>query len=248
MISANIKTIWQRELKYYFSTPMGYIFLVIFLFAIGYVTFEPGRGNFFLARQADLSAFFNYIPWPFLFLIPAVAMRIWAEERKNGTIELLLTMPITLLEAVFGKFVAAFSFLIISLLGTFPMIITVFYLGSPDFFVIVNGYFSAILLAGTMLSVATFFSAISKNQVVSFILGAVVCYLFLMAGSPPILQFLSGIFPRYFIDVFESLSLLNHYESMIKGVINFGDVFYFLAMIIGWNMATILLLKNKKAQ
>ena len=208
MINKATKVIVKRELKSYFATPLGYVFVIIFLFAIGYVTFEPGRGSFFVMGVAELSSFFRYIPWLYLFLIPAISMRLWADERKTGTIELLLTMPVTVREAVIAKFLAAWIFSTFALLCTFPMVLTVIYLGKPDLSVIFLGYFGSILLAGGMLSIGSFFSALTKNNVVSFILSVVVVYLFLMAGSPPALDFLSSIFPKYVLELVESLSFL----------------------------------------
>ena len=247
MISLATKCIAKREFKAYFASPLGYVFLIIFLFSIGYVTFEPGRGSFFLMKQADLSSFFKYIPWLFLFLIPAVSMRLLAEERKSGSIELLLTMPITEWQAVLGKFLAAWLFIICALIGTFPLIFTVIYLGSPDLGVVFLGYLGSALLAGTFLGIGIFFSAISKNQVISFILSVVFCYILLMAGSPPILGFVSNFLPNFFVEMFESLSLMNHFESMGRGVIRFGDVMFFGLMIVGWIYGTVLLITEKKS-
>ncbi len=246
MISSATKTIFKKELKSYFNTPLGYIFLVIFLFALGYSTFEPGRGGFFQLRQADLSSFFKYIPWLFIFLIPAVTMRLWAEEKKSGTIELLLTLPVTVKDAVLGKFLAAWAFLGIALLCTFPMVFTVSYLGNPDYGVIFLGYLGAFLLAGSFLAIGNFFSALTKNQVVSFILSIVFCYLFFMAGSPPTLEFLSSLAPTYFVNLFESLSVLNHFNSISSGVIAIGDVWFYATLIVGWIFGSIVLLTDKK--
>ncbi|MBT3981535.1 MAG: ABC transporter permease subunit [Bacteriovoracaceae bacterium] len=247
MMHHTTKAIIKRELKSYFTTPLGYVFTVIFLFAIGYVTFEPGRGSFFVMRQADLSSFFRYIPWLFIFLIPSTAMRLWAEERKSGTIEFLLTLPVTVPQAVLGKFIAAWIFIALALLGTMPIVFTVAYLGKPDYGVIFLGYFASLLLAGSFLAVGTFFSAITKNQVVSFILSVVFCYIFLMAGSPPILETLSTLFPKYMVSLFEELSILNHFESMGRGVVRLSDLWFFGAMIVGWVYASMSLLDYKKA-
>lgn len=247
MMSSITYSIFKKELKSYLSTPLGYVFLTIFLFAIGYVTFEPGRGSFFLLRQADLSSFFRYIPWLFIFLIPAITMRSWAEERKSGTIELLLTLPVTVKQAVMAKFLASWVFVGLALFCTFPMVFTVIYLGSPDLSVIFLGYFGAFLLAGAYIAIGIFFSALTKNQVISFILSVVACYLLLMAGSPPILEFLSHIFPAYFVHLFESLSLLNHFESLGRGVLHLGDLWFYLIMIGSWLMGSIAFLKENQA-
>jgi len=161
MITNITKSIIKRELKSYFSTPIGYVFVIIFLFSIGYVTFEPGRGSFFLMRQADMSSFFRYIPWLFVFLIPAVSMGIWSEERRSGTIEFLFTMPITVKEAVIGKFLAAWLFVNFALACTFPMVLTVIYLGNPDLGVVFLGYFGASLLAAAFLAIGCFFFSVN---------------------------------------------------------------------------------------
>lgn len=219
MRNSAIKHLFIKEFTSYFKTPLGYVFLVIFLFGIGYLTFEPGRGSFFYMREASLSSFFRYIPWMFLFLIPAVSMRLWSEERKSGTIELLLTMPITVKQAVIAKYLASWAFIGIALLGTFPMIITVLYLGNPDLGVAFLGYLASFLMAGALLAVGGFFSALTKNQVISFILTVCTSFLLIMAGSPPILDFISTFSPKYLVDLFESLSVLNHFDSIERGVL-----------------------------
>lgn len=247
MISHATKVIIKRELKSYFATPLGYVFVIIFLFAIGYVTFEPGRGSFFVMGVAELSSFFRYIPWLYLFLIPAISMRLWADERKSGTIELLLTLPVTVKEAVIAKFLAAWLFSIFTLICTFPLVFTVNYLGNPDMSVILLGYFGAILLAGGMLAIGSFFSALTKNNVVSFILTVVVVYLFLMAGSPPILDFLSSFFPAYMLELVESLSFLYHFEMMGRGLLKLSNIWFFAVIIFGWLYGCIYLLKENKA-
>ncbi|RLA63621.1 MAG: ABC transporter permease [Epsilonproteobacteria bacterium] len=247
MISPSLKTIFRREVKGYFATPVGYVFIVIFLFSIGYVTFEPGRGSFFMMRKADLGSFFKYIPWLFVFLVPAIAMRLWSEERKTGTIELLLTLPVSIKEAVLGKFLAAWFIIFLSLLLTFPMALTVAYLGNPDWGVIFLGYLGALLLGGAFLAIGSFFSALTKNQVISFILSVGTCYVLTMAGSPPILEFLSNVFPSYVVSLFESLSMLNHFESLTKGLLRLSDMWFYMVMMMGWLIGCGLLLRENKA-
>ncbi len=242
-----IKNLFIKEFTSYFKTPLGYVFLVIFLFGVGYLTFEPGRGSFFYMREASLSSFFRYIPWMFLFLIPAVSMRLWSEERKSGTIELLLTMPITIKEAVIAKFLASWAFIGVALLGTFPMVVTVLYLGNPDLGVIFLGYLASFLMAGALLAVGGFFSALTKNQVISFILTVCTSFLLIMAGSPPILDFISAFSPKYVVDLFESLSVLNHFDSIERGVLTIGNVWFFAVMIIAWLFGNIILLNENKA-
>lgn len=247
MIDHTTKVIFKKELASYFSNPLGYVFLIIFLFSIGHFTFESGRGSFFMLRQADLSSFFQYMPLLFVFFIPAVSMRLWAEERRSGTVELLLTMPTTVQRAVTGKFLAAWAFLGLAIILTFPMAITVGYLGSPDWAVIFCGYLGSFLLAGAFLSIGLFFSALTKNQVISFILSILVCYIIMMAGSPPILELITTILPNYFGDLFESLSVLTHFESMSKGILRLSDIWYFTIMILGWGYASVALLNENKA-
>ncbi len=247
MMSTAIKHLFVKEFTTYFKTPLGYVFLVIFLFGIGYLTFEPGRGSFFYMREASLSSFFRYIPWMFLFLIPAVSMRLWSEERKSGTIELLLTMPITVKQAVIAKYLASWAFIGVALLGTFPMIITVLYLGDPDLGVAFLGYLASFLMAGALLAVGGFFSALTKNQVISFILTVCTSFLLIMAGSPPILDFISTFSPKYLVDLFESLSVLNHFDSIERGVFSLSNLWFFAVMIISWLFGNIILLNENKA-
>ncbi len=242
-----MKVLFKKELGGYFKGPLGYVFLVIFMFGMGYLTFEPGRGSFFILREASLSAFFRYIPWMFLFLVPAISMRLWADERRSGTVEMLFTMPISVKEAVLAKFFASWSFLVIALAGTFPLIFTVIYLGNPDPGVIFMGYFGSFLLGGAFLAIGGFFSALSKNPIVSFILSVVTGYLLLMAGSPPILDFLGTFLPRYFLDVFASLSFLNHFETMERGVLSLDSLWFFGVLLSSWLYGCMALLEENKA-
>jgi ABC-2 type transport system permease protein len=247
MIDRNVKHLFMKELSSYFKTPLGYVFLVIFLFGIGYLTFEPGRGSFFYMREASMGSFFRYIPWMFLFLIPAVSMRLWSDERKSGTIELLLTMPVTVKQAVVAKFLASWAFIGIALVGTFPMVFTVLYLGNPDLGVVFLGYLASFFMAGALLGVGGFFSALTKNQVISFILTVCVSFLLIMAGSPPILDFISTFSPKYLVDLFESLSVLNHFDSIERGVFSLSNLWFFAIMITCWLYGNIILLNENKA-
>ena len=241
------KTLFWKEFSSYFKTPLGYVFLVIFLFGMGHLAFELGRGSFFYAREASLNALFRYIPWMLLFLVPAVSMKLWSEERKLGTIELLFTMPVTVQDAVIAKFLASWAFIGVALCGTFPMVSTVIYLGNPDLGVAFLGYLSSFFTAGFLLSVGGFFSALTKNQVISFILTVVAGFLLLMSGSPPILEFLSTFLPKYFVDLFESLSVLNHFDSIGRGVLGLGHLWFFAVTIVCWTYGTVLLLEENKA-
>ncbi|PIE35973.1 ABC transporter permease [candidate division KSB3 bacterium] len=237
-------TVFKRELQGYFATPVAYVFLVIFLFFSGYL---PFKAKFFEMGQANLSLFFDNLPLLFMFMVPSVAMRLWAEERRSGSIELLLTLPITVLQAVLGKFMAAWAFLGIALLLTFPMPMTVAYLGNPDVGLIGLGYFGNFLMAGALLAVGSFFSAISKSQIISFILSVVVCALLIYAGAPTTLKFLTAFLPRGLVDAIESIGLPGHIDPMLKGILNMYDVAYFLLMIVGWIASCCIILDERKA-
>ena len=236
--------VFKRELKGYFATPVAYVFLVIFLLAAGYWPFMEG---FFELRQADLSLFFNKMPIIFVFMVSAVAMRLWAEERKNGSIELLLTLPITIGQAVLGKFFAAWSFLAIALLLTFPLPWTVAYLGDPDAGQIVVGYLGSFLMAGSFLAVGMFFSAVTKNQVISLILSVVACLVLIFIGHPSSLNYLSSALSPSLASVFETLSFQNHFDSIMRGVVELKDIAYFVILITAWVYACTLILEERKA-
>jgi ABC-2 type transport system permease protein len=238
------KAVFKRELRSYFTTPIAYVFLVVFLFFSGYLTFKNG---FFEIRQADMTAFFINIPLLFVFMVPATTMRLWAEERKSGSIELLLTLPITVTQAVLGKFFAAWVFLIISLVLTFPMVITVFYLGNPDTGLIITGYLGSILMAGGFLAIGCFFSALSKNQVISFVLSVVACAVLVFAGVPTTMNYLSTFLPIGLVSAIETMSLESHFESIQRGILEFKDVSYFIILIIGWVAACTVVLEERKA-
>jgi ABC-2 type transport system permease protein len=237
-------SVFKRELKGYFVTPVAYVFLVIFLFFAGYLAFKNG---FYEMRQADLRVFFGNLPLLFVFMVPCTAMRLWAEERKTGSIELLLTLPITVTQAVLGKFFAAWAFLGIALLLTFPMPLTVYYLGNPDTGLIVTGYLGSFLMAGSFLAIGAFFSALSKNQVISFILSVVACAVLVYAGMPTTINYLSGLVPSGVLAMIEQVSFLTHFESIQKGVLEFKDISYFVILIIGWIWACTIMLDERKA-
>ncbi len=237
--------VFKRELKSYFSTPLAYVFLVIFLFFSGYLTF---RNGFYEVRQADMNLFFVNLPLLFVFMVPSTAMRLWAEERKGGTIELLFTLPITITQAVLGKFFAAWLFLGIALALTFPMVITVAYLGNPDVGLIVTGYLGSFLMAGGFLAIGCFFSAVSKNQVISFVLSVVACAVFVYAGMPSTLNYFAGFMPMGLVSAIENMSLMTHFQSLQKGVIKFSDLSYFVLLIAGWIYASNIILNERKAK
>jgi ABC-2 type transport system permease protein len=241
---SGFKAVFKRELRSYFTTPIAYVFLVVFLFFSGYMTFKNG---FFEMRQADMTMFFVNMPLLFAFLVPATTMRLWAEERKTGSIELLFTLPITVTQAVLGKFFAAWVFLIIALALTFPMVITVFFLGRPDLGLIVTGYLGSVLMAGGFLSVGCFFSALSKNQVIAFVLSVVACAVLVFAGVPTTMNYLSTFLPAGLVSAIQTMSFEVHFESIQKGVLEFKDVSYFLILIIGWVAACTVVLEERKA-
>jgi ABC-2 type transport system permease protein len=236
--------VFKRELKSYFTTPLAYVFLVIFLFASGFAVFKQG---FFQARQADMSRFFTNMPFFFVFIVSATAMRLWAEERKIGSIELLFTLPITIGQAVVGKFLAAWIFLTIALALTFPMVLTVVYLGDPDMGAIITGYLGCWLLAGAFLAVGCFFSALSKNQVISFVLATVACGILYILGLPSTMKYLSSWMPMGLVQAIEAMSIQIRFESMQRGLLKFGDIAYFVLLILGWTTACTVILDERKA-
>jgi ABC-2 type transport system permease protein len=242
---SQLSVIFKRELASYFATPLAYVFILIFLVLSGVFTFY--LGGFFESGQANLSAFFNFHPWLYLFLVPAIAMRLWAEERKSGTIELLMTLPITRFDAVTGKFLAAWVFAGLALLLTFPMVITVNYLGEPDNGAIITGYIGSWLLAGAYLAIGSCMSALAKNQVIAFILSVSVCFLFIVSGFPMVLDGFSGWAPQWLIDAVASLSFLTRFDAISKGVIDLRDLLYFLTLIAAWLAATAVVIDLKKA-
>jgi len=242
---SQLSVVFKRELASYFATPLAYVFILIFLVLSGVFTFY--LGGFFESGQANLAPFFNFHPWLYLFLVPAIAMRLWAEERKSGTIELLMTLPITRFDAVTGKFLAAWAFAGLALLLTFPMVITVNYLGEPDNGAIITGYIGSWLLAGAYLAIGSCMSALAKNQVIAFILAVSVCFLFIVSGFPMVLDGLSGWAPQWLVDAVASLSFLTRFDAISKGVIDLRDLLYFLTLIAAWLAATAVVIDLKKA-
>ena len=241
----NISIILRRELSAYFATPVAYVFIVIFLVLSGALTFH--LGGFYERGQADLAPFFNFHPWLYLFLVPAVSMRLWAEERKSGNIELLLTLPITMAEAVIGKFLAAWLFTGIALVLTFPLWISVNYLGDPDNGVILAAYIGSLLMAGGFLAIGSCISATTKNQVIAFIISVVICFAFLLSGFSIVLDFFRAWAPQVVVDAIASLSFLTHFSSISKGVIDLRDIIYFISLIAFWLYANIVIIDLKKA-
>ncbi|PPR64964.1 MAG: hypothetical protein CFH10_00081 [Alphaproteobacteria bacterium MarineAlpha4_Bin2] len=226
----NTQIIFCREMAGYFATPLAYVFIVIFLSLSGALTFFAG--GFFESDQASLIPFFNFHPWLYLILIPAISMRLWAEERRTGTIELLLTLPVTLTEVVLGKFFAAWAFAGAALVLTFPIWITVNYLGEPDNGVIVAAYGGSFLMAGGFLAVGSFISAVTKNQVIAFVVSAAACFLFIAFGTSVVINAMTEWAPGWLIDFVRSLSFIDHYSAIARGKLDLRDVIYFISVIV----------------
>ena len=242
----NVLTIFRREFVGYFTTPLAYVFIVIFLVMAGMLTFFVG--NFFGRGQADLQPFFMFHPWLYLVLIPALSMRLWAEERRSGTIELFLTLPIRMIEAVVGKFLAAWCFAGIALALTFPFWLTVNFLGHPDNGVILASYIGSFLLAGALLAIGACVSALTKNQIIAFVVTAALAFIFTAAGSPAVLGALQGWAPQWLIDGFTQISFVSHFSAITRGVIDVRDVFYFASVIIAFLFANAILVDLEKAE
>ncbi len=241
-----VNAVLRRELRSYFVTPVAYVFLVIFLVLAGIFTFYVG--DFYERGLADLQPFFVMHPWLYLILVPVITMRMWAEETKGGTLELLLTLPLTLWQAMLGKFLAAWLFIGLALALTFPIWITVNYLGSPDNGVILAGYLGSWLMAGTFIAIGACLSALTRSQVVAFILTALVCVLLILAGQPQVLEFLQGTLPRRLVNAVAHLSMLRHFEAISRGVLDLRDLLYFLLGMLGWLVAGVLLLDLKRTR
>jgi len=241
---SNVLTIFRREFAAYFSTPLAYVFIVIFLALSGAFTFY--MGYFFERGQADLQAFFAFHPWLYLVFVPAVSMRLWAEERKGGTIELLMTLPVSTTQAVIGKFLAAWAFIGIALSLTFPIWITVNYLGDPDNGVIVAGYLASLIMAGAFLAIGAAVSAATKNQVIAFILAALVGFLFLTSGLEIVLAFFRGWAPEIVVDAVAGMSFLTHFASITAGVIDLRDVIFFGSLMAVCLFINVLLVDTRK--
>jgi ABC-2 type transport system permease protein len=234
----------RRELAAYFATPVASVFIVIFLVLQGALTFNLGQ--FFSRGQADLSPFFTFVPWVFLLLVPAITMRLWAEERRLGTIELLLTLPITQAEAVLGKFLAAWAFCAIALVLTFPFVITVNILGNPDNGVIASGYVGSLLVAGAFLSVGSALSALSKNQVIAFVLAVAVCFIFAVASYPVVTDFLSRNTP-VLADIARRIAVIDRFQDFTRGIVSLRDLIFFATFIGFWLFLNTVIVDQRKA-
>jgi len=240
-----IGALFRRELRSYFASPVAYVFIVIYLVLMGTFTFY--LGGFYEQGQADLRAFFNFHPWLYLFLVPAISMRLWAEERKSGSVELLMTLPITPWQAVLGKYLAAWAFTGIALALTFPIWITVNYLGDPDNGTILAAYVGSLLMAGGFLAIGSCVSAFTRNQVIAFVISVVVCFGFLLSGFPMVLDVFQGWAPQVIVDAVASLSFLTHFANISRGVIDFRDLVYFGLLIGAFLYANTIVLQWKQA-
>ena len=242
----HIKTIFQREFKAYFDSPVAYVFLVAFLVLVGFLTF--GVAMYYERRQANLTPFFSLHPWVYLLLIPASTMGLWAEERRTGTIELLLTLPVTLVETLVGKFLAAWAFIGIALALTFPVVVTTVWLGSPDFGAIFCGYLGSLLLAGACVAVGVFASALSRSQVIGFVIALAICFFMLIIGFDPVINAVAGWgVPSGVVNAVASCSLMQHFDAMRRGVIDFYDIGYYVGVMVFMLAAAHVVTDNRKA-
>ena len=241
----NIWIVAKREFAGYFATPIAIVFLIIFVALTGAFAFYFGA--FFERGQADLTSFFTYHPWLYLLLVPAIGMRLWAEERKTGTIELLMTLPISPWEAILGKFLAAWAFIGLALILTFPMWITVNVLGQPDNGVILASYLGSFLMAGAYLAIASCISALTKNQVVAFIVATTLCFLFVMSGHEPVQNVFRAWAPESLVSAVASLSFLSHFESISRGIVDLPSIVFYLSLIVFALFANKIILDQRKA-
>jgi ABC-2 type transport system permease protein len=242
---SNSWIIMKRELQSYFESPVAYVFLVVFLVLTGFLTFSWTQ--FFERQVADLDPFFFWIPIVFLLLVPAATMSLWAEERRAGTVELILTMPITMTEAILGKFFAAWTFMTIAIGLTFPMIVTVAYLGDPDGGTIACGYLGAILLAGAYTAVGMMTSSLTRSQVVSFVISFVFCLLLLLAGTPLVTNYFVKWAPNTVVETIAAFSFWSHFESIRRGIIDLRDIAYFVSVIVFMMFTTHVILESRKS-
>lgn len=241
----NTLTIFRRELKSYFESPVAYVFMIVFLLMTGFLTFAVSQ--FYERRIADLEPFFFWLPWVFLLLVPAATMGLWAEERRTGTIELLLTMPLTLCQAIVGKFLAAWLFIAMCVLLTvLPMTGTVIYLGSPDGGAVFCGYFGAVLLAGAYVAVGMLASSLTRNQVISFVLTLSTCFLLLLAGWEPVTGFFARWAPAWVVNAVAALSFMPYFDAIKRGVVDLGDITFYLSIMVFMLAAAHIALDSRK--
>jgi len=245
MKTSPVITIVKRELNGYFASPIAFVFIVIFLLLSGFFTFMVA--GFFENGEAALTSFFVWLPWLFLFLVPAAGMRMWSEERRLGTIELLLTMPITVWQAIWGKFLASWAVIALAVLFTFPFVLTVNYLGHPDNGVMFAGYLGSLLMAGAYLAISAMTSALTRNQVISFILSVVLLLSLILAGWPPVVNLLGQWAPQWLVNTVSSFSVMTHFVSIQNGVIDSRDILFFLSVIVFALFTTSVILHAHRA-
>ena len=236
-------SIFRREFSGYFSTPIAYVFIVIFLFMNGVFTFF--MGDLFARGQADLEPFFTWHPWLYLFLIPALSMRLWAEDRRSGTVELLMTLPVTVWQAVLAKYLAAWAFTGIALILTFPVWLTVNYLGNPDNGVVVAAYLGSFLMAGAYLAIGSCISSLTKNQVIAFVVTAVVCFLFTVTGLPMVTNLFSSWAPQAIVETVSSLSFVSNFQDLSRGALDLRNLVYFISLIVFWLFLNTVVVGNR---
>lgn len=240
----NFRAIFKREFRGYFSTPIALIFLTVFLVLTGVFTFKISK--FYEQGVAVLTPFFVWHPWLYLFIAPAISMRLWAEERKSGTIELLLTLPVSLFEAMLGKFAAAWAFIGVALLLTTPLVITTCYLGDPDLGVVFGAYLGSFLMAGTFLAVGCAISAATENQVISFVVSTSICLILILISFEPVINALLKIFPDGIVEQLSTMGLAYHFESIQRGIIDFRDILYFFSVILFSLICGAVIIDKKK--
>lgn len=240
-----ILTIAKRELSGYFASPVAFVVIVIFLLLSGFFTFMVA--GFFERGQANLEAFFVWHPWLYLFLVPAVGMGMWSEERRLGTIELLLTMPVTPWQAIVGKFIASWMVLGIALVFTFPVWVTVNYLGNPDNGVILASYIGSFLMSGAYLAVTAMTSAMTRSQVVAFIVSVMFALFLILAGYPPVTNLLVQWAKPWLVDGIAAFSVMTHFDSIQKGVLDSRDILYFLSVIVFSLFTTSVIIRAHRA-
>lgn len=243
MSLAGLRAVFKRELIGYFATPIAYVFLAIFLFAIGAFTFYFAA--FYEREQADLQAFFTWHPWLYLFFIPAISMRLWAEERKSGTFEVLATLPVPIWQLVLGKFLAAWLFTAMALVGTLPIWITVNYLGDPDNGVIVASYLGSLLMAGSYLAIGACISAMTRNQVIAFIVAVIVSFLFTVSGMPLVINLVQGLGSNTLVNLVASFSFLTNFSDMSRGILELDSLFFMLSVMALWLSINTLVLQHR---
>jgi len=241
----NIVTMMKRELGGYFTSPIAYVFLVIFLLLTGFFTYTVG--NFFERGEASLVSFFTWHPWLYLFLVPAVGMRLWSEERRLGTMELLLTMPVTTWQAIVAKFLASWAFLALALALTFPVVLTVNYLGNPDNGVIMAGYVGSLLLSGAYLAISCMTSALTRNQVISFILSVMICLFLILAGYTPVTDLLTRWANPVVVQIIAAFSVMTHFEGFQRGVLDVRDLVFFASLMAFALFTTGVIIRNQRA-